>query len=265
MKTCKLFIFIAFLSGCTLEPGDPWGEVVWEVDAATEAGARSDDAGRWRTSKGYVVEVTRLSVEVQSVGLSLRPEGAEVGFDPASPPAGYSLCHNGHCHRDDGALVDYEDIAVELAGAAGSAGGVTQAVEAEVALGEEPAALPLGPCSDDCQLSPGSLNLATARLGAVTIEGRAYDTRAGERARLPAEGAPFLVRVEQGEGPTPQAAVAGRVGKGEPYGLRLRGSLRVGEALFDGVEWSEPEGVEEALRVGLGEALSFEVDVERFE
>ena len=42
--------------------------------------------------------------------------GQGAAFDPSNPPAGYSLCHAGHCHHESGRLVSYEEIAIELSG-----------------------------------------------------------------------------------------------------------------------------------------------------
>jgi hypothetical protein len=81
--------------------------------------ARDLGDGTVLTDEGYEVEVQSAVVRVERMELQ-EVRGGTNGerFDPADPPPGYSLCHSGHCHRDDGALVDYEDIEVELAGGA---------------------------------------------------------------------------------------------------------------------------------------------------
>jgi hypothetical protein len=66
------------------------------------------------------VTLERLTLEVESVGFdALAPSGGGGTFDPAHPPPGYTLCHGGHCHAEDGRLVPYADVEAELAGGGG--------------------------------------------------------------------------------------------------------------------------------------------------
>jgi hypothetical protein len=84
-----------------------------------------------------------------------------LSFDPANPPPGYSLCHNGHCHSDEGALVDYEAIEAELSGDDATRRTALQLEGAEVdLLAGEPLALA---CVGDCSLGMG--HIARIRIG----------------------------------------------------------------------------------------------------
>jgi hypothetical protein len=106
-------------SGCALDRGKGFSTLESAtLEVTLEPGqARDLGDGKVLTDLGYEVSVERARVRVESVQLQQVAEGGGGGsFDPSNPPAGYSLCHSGHCHRDDGALVDYEDIEVELAG-----------------------------------------------------------------------------------------------------------------------------------------------------
>lgn len=274
--TLALALGLAAASGCTLEDGHPWGLVEMDLQASFAPGDRLNEQGQVRTSKGYLVTVQALEVQIQSASVQLRAGGdASATFDPANPPPGYSLCHNGHCHSDSGDLVDYEDIALELAGGSSSAGGVTQAIEASVDLSQpgQPQALPLGPCSQSCQLDPGQLSTATLTLAQVQLQILVQDTRSGDSARLPAEGLTFAASLSGdalGDAQSFQALLSGEVGKGHPYGVALRGDFVLGPTLFDTPDWGQiapedGEALQETLRQILTESASLSLQTERFE
>jgi hypothetical protein len=111
---------IAALVGCTFEDGKGFATLESaSLSARLEPGAARDlGNGVVLTSQGYRVALTRASLGVEAITLNeLREGSASSGsFDPAHPPPGYSLCHGGHCHAEDGRLVDYADIEAELAG-----------------------------------------------------------------------------------------------------------------------------------------------------
>ena len=91
-------------SSCTLFGGQPWGfaDVELQVAFAPEESRRTDD-GWLLTSSDFAYELSDFSVDVAAVRLRISNDAAGGGgaFDPANPPPGYSLCHQGHCHRDD--------------------------------------------------------------------------------------------------------------------------------------------------------------------
>ena len=109
------------LGGCT-DPGLPWGVVEATIEAKFDPSeGRLDDEGRLKTSANYALELESVAVTFDALTLTLAGAGA-ADFDPANPPEGYSLCHNGHCHAASGELVDYEDIQAEMNQASGAAG-----------------------------------------------------------------------------------------------------------------------------------------------
>lgn len=70
------------------------------------------------TDLGYVVRLASAELYVEDVVLEqVAAGGGDAHFDPAHPPEGYSLCHSGHCHSEDGRLVAYEEIEQEAASA----------------------------------------------------------------------------------------------------------------------------------------------------
>jgi len=99
------------LAGCTSEPGGGFstlGEV--RVGGALEATLLP-------TGDGREVELTSALLTVVDATLqSLSGGGGGDSFDTSAPPEGFSLCHSGHCHHEDGSLWSYEEIEAWLAG-----------------------------------------------------------------------------------------------------------------------------------------------------
>ncbi len=53
--------------------------------------------GWQRLASDFEVKLDDVSLTLQALALLPGAEAA-LAFDPAAPPPGYSLCHNGHCH-----------------------------------------------------------------------------------------------------------------------------------------------------------------------
>lgn len=109
---------ILLLAGCAFGPGTGFATLRGaELVAAFVPGEARDLGGDVvLTDQGFEVRLDRFEVDADGIEL-LELEGGVAGaFDPADPPPGYSLCHGGHCHADDGALVSYAEIEAELAG-----------------------------------------------------------------------------------------------------------------------------------------------------
>jgi hypothetical protein len=108
------------LLGCTLDAGHGFATMeAGELSAELRAGpARDLGDHTLLTDLGYHVQLARARLHVASVELLELQGSTSAGgaFDPAHPPEGYTLCHGGHCHADDGSLVSYEEIQAMLAG-----------------------------------------------------------------------------------------------------------------------------------------------------
>ena len=113
-----LLAILPLLAGCAFGPGSGFMELTGvSVSAAIEPNAARDlGGGAVLTDLGYEVAIDEAVLSVTSVTFEELQGAGGATFDPANPPPGYGLCHNGHCHRDDGALIDYADIEAELAG-----------------------------------------------------------------------------------------------------------------------------------------------------
>lgn len=223
------------LSACTLDEGQPWGQA--ELNLSVEAQPRLDAQGRWLTPRDYAVKVEQLGLELGAMRLTMRPSAGVTTFDPASPPAGYSLCHNGHCHADDGRLVDYEDIEIELAQAGdGAALGQQRVIEEPWSLSRGDSPLKMEPCLDGCQLPYGQLGTLAVELRQVTLKLRVYDVRQGQNARLAEGGVEVTATVALDA--SIATILSGEVGKREPSLLRFESALVLSGKLFDGVDFA---------------------------
>lgn len=259
------FILVLGVVSCAFEDGDPWGEAHFAVSVVFDESDRADGAG-YVTSNDYLVEVESLALDVQEISIAMS-SGTVASFDPSSPPDGYSLCHNGHCHHDDGRLVDYEEIAAELAQGAADGTRTVQALNAEVELGTTAIQVPVGDCSSDCQLSRGQLATATLRVSGVRGSFAITDRRTGGRQRLDGGQTDLLV---VGSGSYDWTVpIRGAIDGRRPPVLEFDAQLTVPATLFDDVDWAEFDDVDESTpdASGVSRALQdhagLEVTVER--
>ena len=92
------------LLGCAFGPGHGFGEIAAaDLAVAFEPGEARDLGDGWvLANTGDRFTLDTLVFTVESLDLLALEGGGSATFDPANPPAGYSLCHGGHCHADDG-------------------------------------------------------------------------------------------------------------------------------------------------------------------
>ncbi len=247
-------------AACALDPGDPWGVAQISLDAVYDIPADRLANGRHKTAKSYEVALDTAQVQVGAVALALTA-GETLSFDPANPPAGYSLCHNGHCHAADGRLVDYEDIELELAGGAGGGASFTQVgLSGPVALGAVPQAISLENCGD-CTLEQGALSSFSVSLSRVVLRGQVFDPL----GRL-AQPRPFDIQLDD---LLLVRRVEGKIGNEAPLGLAVAGRISLPAALFDGVDWvtTATSGEDNQVRTAVVAAwqdAGLSVEVRRF-
>ena len=100
-----LLLPLFLLGGCAWEAGEGFAVLEPTVRAAyAPEDSRLTPDGYRRLSSDYQVRLTTATMRLERIELTASSGGGGGGtFDPANPPPGYSLCHNGHCHRDDGA------------------------------------------------------------------------------------------------------------------------------------------------------------------
>jgi hypothetical protein len=178
--------------GCAFVAGNPWGD----IDVALAAGfapgpLRIDEEGRLKTAQSYAIAIDELEATFAAITIQQAdPAKKALSFDPARPPPGFSLCHGGHCHADDGRLVPYAEVEASIVGgdaripeAPFDLQGVT------VPLGADLAPLAAVCAADPCLLERGPIVAAALEVPRVHVRGTAFDLL--NDARLPPEGAPF--------------------------------------------------------------------------
>ena len=224
--------------GCVLDDGQGFTVAKLTAEVQWDSSRRIGEDGRFTTSKSYQLEFEEFRLSVRAVALTTSPQLSTDVFDPANPPVGYSLCHNGHCHADSGELVDYDEIILSLGGSnAGKE--IAQLVEAPVSLDlsrvSDIQSLSLGICTDlraMCEVGPDSVNAATMHVSSASVKLRVF-----QEGTLPEEGveidltAPIISGIQK---PVTIALEA----EG-PKEIALQLSLIVNESIWDHIEFSD--------------------------
>lgn len=178
LATLGLLALGASATACTLDAGHGFATMVeGELHAQFVPGrARDLGEGAFLTDQGYRVRlrVARLHA-TQLQLLELRGQTGSAGsasFDPANPPPGFTLCHGGHCHADDGSLPTYEEVQAMLAGAeARFEPLVTMPIDRELDLlgGER---VVLDDFAPSAELPRGSIDRAEIEVTHLRLEGQ---------------------------------------------------------------------------------------------
>ena len=229
------------VSSCAFTDGLPTGEVRASATVAfAPSSGRLDSEGRLITSQDYAIQIDDFTLTYDAL-LGRMQAGTQAtlsAFDPANPPPQYSLCHNGHCHHDDGRLVDYEDIALEIANADGGASSSTVSFYAgeSVSVSADSQPIPLTLCSTTgCPVDTGRLLSVELVLSRAEIRGRVFDRRTGDSARLPLEGLPLQLDIS---GSTVFArAVTAAFNEDTTVGVELHAHHDISEKIFDQVDF----------------------------
>ncbi|MCS6798809.1 MAG: hypothetical protein NZ898_09800 [Myxococcota bacterium] len=218
------------LVGCTFEPGTGFGRFdTGTLHARLELGpARAVDARTMLTDRGHRVRLDVVEVHVDSVAFDAAAGRGATAFDPARPPPGYTLCHGGHCHHEDGRLVSYEEIERELAGGEAAfrtvvradVGRPLDAVRAETA--------PLGPWWPSAELPEMTLARARIAIRSAKLEGAVSPSVDGETW--------WPLRLELSAATTATARVGRTIDRDGAYLLRPHVTLAFGGTLFDGID-----------------------------
>lgn len=238
MRRTLFFLCCLVLGGCAWEHGQGFAILDATVRAAYESlPSREANDGYQRLSSDFQVRVDSGALELSTVELRASAGGASGSFDPANPPPGYSLCHGGHCHRDDGALIPYEQIAAELGGGGGSRTVVTLPL-----LVDDPMNL-LAPetremgCLPDCALPRTTVTQSRWGLETLRFEGTVRDSRS--TPRFTGERRFVLNLASNDEGPV--AVFSGEMDlpsdREHPPRTRLALNLVLTAALFDAIDW----------------------------
>lgn len=163
---------IALSAACAWDEGQPFATVAPRLEARVHVPADRDLGQGWQAlATGYEVRIDELHLDTGELALVDLGTGA-LDFDPANPPPGYSLCHNGHCHADDGRLVSYEEIAAELGQGSGTRQLMTLPVgELDLAAGVARDLV----CIPGCDLPLAHVRLVTLGVTRVRASGLVRD------------------------------------------------------------------------------------------
>ena len=238
MRRPLLSLFLLTLGGCAWGPGQGFAVVEPTVRVAYEAlPARNADIGYQKLASDYQVRLGSASMQLDGIELIAISSGSGGGFDPANPPPGYSLCHGGHCHRDDGALLHYEEVAAGIGGGGGASTVLTLPVEQPLN--------PLAPetrvvgCQPECalpqtQVSQGRWGIKTLRIEGTVRDGRVPPRIAGERR--------FVLDLVPGANGEPVVVLSGAVDlpsdRENPPAAKVALRLALTAELFDTVDWA---------------------------
>ena len=237
----RLLLFPVLLStGCALDAGEGFAVLEPSLRAAyTSPPSREVGDGFQRLSSDFQVKLTTARMRLERIELLGRSGGGgPTTFDPANPPPGYTICHNGHCDREDGAQVSYEDVEAELSGGGGSATTVATLPVGEVdLLNPETRSLE---CQPDCELpgttvSNGRWTLTGLRLEGIVRDARATPRFAGER--------PFQLDATVSGNPSePVAVITGALDvpsdRAHAPRVVLELTLELTPMSFDPVDWA---------------------------
>ncbi|MFN7131831.1 MAG: hypothetical protein ACK4N5_07105, partial [Myxococcales bacterium] len=223
------------LAGCALGPGEFHAVLAPSLDARLVTPAGRDAGDGWqRLNTDYQVRITALRLVTTEVALLDTGTPLQLSFNPARPPPGYSLCHNGHCHKNDGSLPTYEEVEAELTGRS-----VQRRVVASLPVGGialVPGEARALSCEPSCALGAALIGAAQLPVRALRVEGAVRDGRASPRI---AEQ-PFLLDLPAGDAAllTLQWALDVPADRRSPPHVALALLLHLGGALFDDIDFA---------------------------
>lgn len=239
MKRTLTLVAVMLSAGCAFGPGEPFATLTPSLNAQLHL-----PPGRGNPSplaNDYVVHITRFDVRYTEARLIQLGDTSASGFDPANPPDGYTICHNGHCDREDGALISYQEVAAGLPGGAGSTELAHVVVGTANQLGE---VRPLE-CEGSCELAASTVNTVKLGVANLTIEGEVHDARLVKRF----DGVrPFVIDYVAPADTELSADVDIDVTRHSSPKVALELQPLLGPALLDNIEFSGPLSSNEVNR-----------------
>lgn len=243
MRRRVILALIVVVFGCTFEDGKGFATLDASLSASWETPADRDVGDGW-VALNNSYEVRLEEVRLVTSDLSLRGSmSSESGsgessggtFDPANPPAGYTLCHNGHCHADDGSLVSNEDIQSELNGGGSTSGLSTIASlpvgEIDLIAGFDSAL----DCESSCELPQSSVSEVALELLTLTLTGVVRDGSGQGRV---ADGTSWSLDVDFAAGDAVTAEVDLPIDRDKRPNIDMAVSLTLDVTLLDDLDWA---------------------------
>jgi hypothetical protein len=236
----RLLLPLLLASGCALDSGEGFAVLQPSLRAAyTSPASREVGDGYQRLSSDFQVRLTTAKLRLERIDLlGSAGGGGPASFDPANPPPGYTICHNGHCDREDGAQVPYEEVEAELGGGGASASTVATLPVGELdLLAPETRSLE---CQPDCELPSTTVSNGRWTLTALRLDGTVRDSRATPRF---AGERPFLFELTSaGAQAEPVAVLTGTLDipsdRAHAPRVVLDLTLELTPEIFDPVDWA---------------------------
>lgn len=238
IKLCPLLACFGHL-GCGLKSGQGWTEIETHMTVSWDAQGRFQSDNFLKTAKNYRIDIENFGLYIANLTYETSSANLSNIFDPANPPPGYSLCHNGHCHADSGELVDYETIMLETDASTATSKSVVQIVDAFVEFdGSQEIAkqeIILGACNDlrnTCEIGPDNMKSVAMNLQNLRLHARVYHDE-----KLPQEGIPISIESTDSVSILKLHPVA--LGSDADKILKLKLQLTLGALIWDAIEFSE--------------------------
>lgn len=238
--------------GCAWSEGSGFATLSeTEVSARIERDGASAPA-ELTTDLGYVVQLESAELYVEDVLFEQGEAGREdAHFDPAHPPEGYSLCHAGHCHNEDGRLVAYAEIEGESGGGGAHATVVSIPVFSRLDL-LRGGVLRVREASPSRELPLVELQRITLHAGSLHLRG---SVRAGPGGQTLPASLSLLVDLELGA--PVHASVHVDIDRDTPADVHAVVDAVVPRTLLDGVDFA---GLAEEGAVSLSDVESTEAE-----
>ena len=229
-------------AACAIGDGDPMAAVRPTLTAEIHFHEEDMNPDGWLIlEEGGLLKIEQAVLTVGEVRvLASSSKSSVTAFDPANPPEGYSLCHGGHCHADDGSLVPYAEIEAALLGGDASAisTALTLSAPAPLNLLDEEAVSLTCPEDErgDCALGEVTLQRVELAAARLTVSGQ---FRADETA-VPKAVSLDVALDPEAEGLFAHALsfTASRTGK-KTFSLGL--SLEISCDVFAEIDWESGE------------------------
>lgn len=227
--------------GCTFDDGEPWGEAHPSLAVRFDVPeSRRTADGALRTANDYALTISALDLSLGSLSLGFSEDtDAPAGFDPAAPPAGFTLCHNGHCHGPGGKLFSYAEVAA-VAGGGGAGGPGADAIVADVdapdgvPLTAETRDVPLSGCP--CDVPRGRLTGAAVAVTGLRVRATVRDLRATPRLASTETAVDVFIPLDT----TLQAPLSARIDRDEPVTVAVDALLVVTPHVLDALDFAQP-------------------------
>ena len=140
----------------------------------------------------------------------VKAKPGEVVFDPKNPPAGFTICHRNHCHRQGGGVASYDQVMKEI--------GATKAINVPKRAPMPKAPTDVAGPGSDAKVTGSGVASKLLKAGSGKAKPKANDIVTVHYTGWTTDGKPFDSSVARGE---PATFPLNRVPKGWAEGIQL--------------------------------------------